>query len=78
MKFSHHSYDDKKSHKSMLEGALSHKFYVLDGICLIGTQGKQPATKTTKQYSLFTGTHAEFGMRHFLVFVSHVFAPDCW
>ena len=78
MKFSHDSYDAKKSHKFTLEGPLSRKFYVMDGIYLIGTQGKQPATKTTRQDSLFTGKHAEFGMRHFLVFALHVFAPDCW
>ena len=48
----------------------------MDGICLIGTQGKQPAGKTTRQDSLFTGKHAEFAMRHFLVFVLHVFATD--
>ena len=36
----------------------------MDGICLIGTQGKQPATKTMRQDSLFTGKLAEFGMRH--------------
>ena len=39
----------------------------MDGICLIGTQGKQPATTTTRHDSLFTGKHAEFAMRHFLV-----------
>ena len=36
---------------------------VMDGICLIGTQGKQPAAKTTRQDSLFTGKHPEFAMR---------------
>ena len=62
----------------MLEGALSRQFYVMDGISLIGTQGKRPAKKTTRQDSLFTSKHVEFGMKHFLVFTSHVFAPDCW
>ena len=32
-------------------------------ICLIGTQGEQPATKTTRQDSLFTGKQSEFAMR---------------
>ena len=35
----------------------------MDGICLIGTQGKQPATKTTRQDSLFTGKQSEFALR---------------
>ena len=35
----------------------------MDGICLIGTQGKQPATKTTRQDSLFTGNHSEIAVR---------------
>ena len=34
----------------------------MDGICLIGTQGKQLATKT-RHDSLFTGKHFEFAMR---------------
>ena len=35
----------------------------MDDICLIGTQGKQPATKTTRQDSLFTSKHSEIAMR---------------
>ena len=35
----------------------------MDDICLIGTQGKQPATKTTRKDSLFTGKHSEIDMR---------------
>ena len=35
----------------------------MDDICLIGTQGKQPATKTTRQDSLFTSKQSEFAMR---------------
>ena len=31
-------------------------------ICLIGTQGNEPATKTTRQDSLFTSKHSEIGM----------------
>ena len=54
---------DKKSHNSTLEGALSRQIYVMDDICLIGTQGKQTATKTTRQDSLFTGKHREIAMR---------------
>ena len=34
----------------------------MDGICLIGTQGKQPATKT-RQDSLFTSKHSEIATR---------------
>ena len=34
----------------------------MDGICLIGTEGKQPATKT-RQDSLLTGKHSEIAMR---------------
>ena len=34
----------------------------MDDICLIGTQGKQPATKT-RQDSLFTGKPSEISMR---------------
>ena len=63
MKFAHYSYKDKKSRKSTLEGALSLYFYVMDDICLIGTQGKQPATKTMRQDSLFTGKRSEIAMR---------------
>ena len=36
--------------------------YVMDDICLIGTQGKQPAIKTTSQDSLFTSKHSEIAM----------------
>ena len=32
-------------------------------LCLIGTQGKQPATKTMRQHSLFTSKQSEFAMR---------------
>ena len=35
----------------------------MDDICLIGTRGKQPAIKTTRQDSLFTGKHSEIAMR---------------
>ena len=35
----------------------------MDDICLIGIQGKQPATKTARQDSLFTGKHSEMSMR---------------
>ena len=35
----------------------------MDGIFLIGTQGKQPATKTMKQDSLFTGEHSDLAIR---------------
>ena len=35
----------------------------MDDICLIGTQGKQPATKTMRQDSLFTGKRSEIAMR---------------
>ena len=35
----------------------------MDDICLIGTQGKQPATKTTRQDSLFKGKRCEIAMR---------------
>ena len=63
MKFSYYSYNDMKSNKSTLEGALSYKFYVMDDICLIGTQGKQPATKTVRQHSLSTCKQSEFVMR---------------
>ena len=35
----------------------------MDDICLIGTQGKQPATKTRRQDSLFTGQRSEMSMR---------------
>ena len=35
---------------------------VMDDICPIGTQGKQPATKTTSQDSLFTSKHSEIAM----------------
>ena len=62
MKFVHYSYKGKKSHKSTLEGAVSHYFYVMDDICLIGTHGKQPGTKTMRQDSLFTSKHSEIAM----------------
>ena len=35
----------------------------MDDICLIGTQGKQPATKTTRPHSVFTSKQSEFAMR---------------
>ena len=35
----------------------------MDDVCLIGTQGKQPATKTVRQHSLFTSKQSEFAMR---------------
>ena len=35
----------------------------MGGICLIGTQGKQHGTKTTRQGSLFTGKHSKLAMR---------------
>ena len=64
MKFAHHSYKDKKSHKSTLRrgAALSRWFYVMYDISLIGTQGKQPATKT-RQDSLFTSKRSEAALR---------------
>ena len=62
MKFVHYSYKDKNSHKFALEGGLSRWCYVMDDICLIGTHGKQPATKTTRQDLLFTGKHSEIAM----------------
>ena len=34
----------------------------MDNICLIGTRGKQPATKATGQDSLFTRKHSEIAM----------------
>jgi len=35
----------------------------MDDICLIGTQGKQPATNTVRQHSLSTCKQSEFAMR---------------
>jgi len=35
----------------------------MDDICLIGTQGKQRATKTTRQHSVFTSQQSEFAMK---------------
>ena len=35
----------------------------MDDIFLTGIQGKQPATKTTRQDSLFRGKHSEMSMR---------------
>ena len=32
-------------------------------LCLIGTQGKQPATKTIRQHSVFPSKQSEFAMR---------------
>ena len=34
----------------------------MDDVSLIGTQGKQPATKTTREDSLFTSKHSEIAM----------------
>ena len=61
MKFTHYSYKDKKSHKSTLGGRVLCNDFLYD-ISLIGTQGKQPATKT-RQDSLFTSKRSEAAMR---------------
>ena len=58
MKFVHYSYKDKTLQKSTLEGGSFTLVYVMDDICLTGTQGNQPATKT-RQDSLFTSKHSE-------------------
>ena len=51
------------SHTNLHWRALFHViFYVMDDICLIGTQGKQPTTKTTRQDSLFTSKHSEIAL----------------
>ena len=34
----------------------------MDDICLLGTHGKQPATKTMRQDSLFTSKHSEIAV----------------
>ena len=63
MQCAHYSYKDKKSHKSAFGGGLFHvKYYVMDDISLIGTQGKQPAAKT-RQDSLFASKGSEAVMR---------------